>query len=175
MSMVPLLGHMLAAKRTPSFVSPALTPSSASRSSGCTETMRGSPSASASRAAFNTAPRAQPPPIQPATMVPSGRMIALAPALAAVTDTVRTTVARTNVSSAALSRATSSITSTWALIRMFLELRQIRLELEQAAQRIGGRIEIDMRQGGLDAGGLGRIAPPRHHRIEPDDAAAAPA
>ena len=33
--------------------------------------MRGSPSASASRAAFNTAPRAQPPPIQPATMAPS--------------------------------------------------------------------------------------------------------
>src|SRR5258708_36976993 len=39
-------------------------------------------------------------------------MIALAPALAAVTDTVLTTVARTNVSSAALSRATRSITST---------------------------------------------------------------
>ena len=31
--------------------------------------------------------------IQPATIVPSGRMIALAPAFAAVTDTVRTTVA----------------------------------------------------------------------------------
>ena len=114
--MVPLLGHMLEAKRTPSRFSPGLTPSSANRFSGCTETMRGSPSASASRAAFNTAPRAQPPPIQPATMVPSGRMIAFAPAFAAVTDTVRTTVASTNACSAAFICATRSITSTWAVI-----------------------------------------------------------
>ena len=114
--MVPLLGHMLLAKRMPSRFSPGLTPSSASRSSGCTETMRGSPSASASRAAFSTAPRAQPPPIQPATMVPSGRMIALAPAFAAVTDTVRTTVASTNACSAAFICATRSITSTCAVI-----------------------------------------------------------
>ncbi len=85
-------------------------------SSGCTDTMRGSPSSSASRAAFSTAPRAQPPPIQPATMVPSGRMIALAPAFAAVTDTVRTTVASTNGCSADFICATRSITSTCALI-----------------------------------------------------------
>ena len=85
-------------------------------SSGCTDTMRGSPSASASRAAFNTAPRAQPPPIQPATIVPSGRMIALAPAFAAVTDTVRTTVASTNACSADFICATRSITSTCAVI-----------------------------------------------------------
>src|SRR5258705_8271124 len=39
-------------------------------------------------------------------------MMALAPALAAVTDTVRTTVASTKVSSAAFNRATRSITST---------------------------------------------------------------
>jgi hypothetical protein len=74
--------------------------------------MRGSPSASASRAALSTAPRAQPPPIHPAAMLPSERITALAPALAAVTETVRTTVARTKASSAAFSRLTRSITST---------------------------------------------------------------
>src|ERR1700686_828907 len=238
-SMVPLLGHMFSAKRTPSRFSPALTPSSASRFSGCTETIRGSPSASASRAALSTAPRAQPPPIQPATTFPSGRMIALAPALAAVTDTVLTTVARTNVSSAALSRATRSITSTClvtgvapsafasplplagevdALARarrvgeisplgqpvlrrhphpdppphagegvhfhcryichlisshLTSQLCQIGFKLGQAFERVGGRVEIDMGQRGLDAGGDRRIAVPRHHRIKPDDAAAA--
>src|SRR5712664_4598937 len=172
-SMVPLLGHMLEANRTPSLASPGLTPSSARRFSGCTETMRGSPSASASRAALSTAPRAQPPPIQPATMVPSGRMIALAPAFAAVTETVRTTVARTKVSSAAFSRATRSITSTCAVIGVSSEFRQIGFKLGQAFERIGGRVEIDMRQCGLDARGNRCIALPRQHRIEPDDAAAA--
>jgi hypothetical protein len=63
---------------------------------GCTETSRDLPSASASRAAFSTAARAQPPPIQPSEMVPSGRITALAPALAAVAATVRTTVASAN-------------------------------------------------------------------------------
>src|SRR6267378_757225 len=173
-SMVPWLGHILLAKRMPSRFSPGLTPSSASKSCGCTDTMRGSPSANASRAAFNTAPRAQPPPIQPATMVPSGRMIAFAPAFAAVTDTVRTTVARTNASSAALSWVTRSITSTCLVIGLPpSELRQIGLKLGQAFERIGARVEIDMRQCCLDAGSLGRIALPRHHRIEPDNAAAA--
>jgi hypothetical protein len=52
--------------------------------------------ASASRAALSTAARAQPPPIQPSDMVPSGRITALAPAFAAVAATVRTTVARAN-------------------------------------------------------------------------------
>src|SRR5258705_13302498 len=239
MSMVPLLGHIFSAKRTPPRFSPGLTPSSASRFSGCTETMRGSPSASASRASFTSAAGAHPPPINPATIVPSGRMIALAPALAAVTDTVLTTVARTNVSSAALSRATRSITSTClvmgvapsafasplplagevdALARarrvgeisplgqpvlrrhphpdppplagegvhfhcgyichlvsshLTSQISQIGFKLGQALYRVGGRIEIDMGQCGLDAQGLGRIAFPRHHRIEPDDAAPA--
>jgi len=60
-----------------------LDPSSASKSSGCTDTMRGSPSATLARGLQHRAPRAAAA-IQPATMVPSGRMIALAPALAAV-------------------------------------------------------------------------------------------
>src|SRR4029077_11706610 len=62
------------------------------------------------------APRPPPPPIHPATIVPSGRMIALAPAFAAVTDTVRTTVASTKVCSADFICATNSITSTCAVI-----------------------------------------------------------
>ena len=74
--------------------------------------MRGSPSINASRAAFRTAPLAQPPPIQPATIVPSGRMIAFAPALAAVTETVRTTVASTKACSVAFIRATRSMVRT---------------------------------------------------------------
>ena len=49
----------------------------------------------ASLAAFRTAARAQPPPIQPSLIVPSGRITALAPAFAAVAATVRTTVAST--------------------------------------------------------------------------------
>ena len=117
MSIVPWLGHMFLANLTPSRCSPGFTPSSSSRSSGWIETSRDLPSASASRAAFSTAPRAQPPPIQPAAIVPSGRMTALAPALAAVTETVRTTVASTKGSSAAFSRDTRSSTSTWAVMR----------------------------------------------------------
>jgi hypothetical protein len=60
------------------------------------------PSASASFAALSTAARAQPPPIQPCEMVPSERITALAPALAAVAATVRTTVASTKDSPAVL-------------------------------------------------------------------------
>jgi len=45
---------------------------------------------------LSTAARAQPPPIQPSDSVPSGRITALAPALAAVAATVRTTVASAN-------------------------------------------------------------------------------
>ena len=93
MSIVPWLGHMFLTKRTPSRSSPAATPFACSTSGGSTETSRDWPSASASRAAFITAARAQPPPIQPSDTEPSGRMIAFAPALAAVTETVRTTVA----------------------------------------------------------------------------------
>ena len=62
------------------------------------------PSASASCAALSTAARAQPPPIQPSEIVPSGRITALAPALAAVAATVRTTVASANGSPVGLPR-----------------------------------------------------------------------
>ena len=94
--MVPWLGHMFFTKRTPARSSPAATPCSCSTSGGCTETRRGLPSAIASRAALSTAARAQPPPIQPSEIVPSGRITAFAPAFAAVAATVRTTVASAN-------------------------------------------------------------------------------
>src|SRR5262245_25964111 len=77
-------------------------PGRADSSGGSTETRRDRPSASASLAALITAARAQPPPIQPSEIVPSGKITALAPALAAVAATVRTTVASTNGSPAAL-------------------------------------------------------------------------
>ena len=99
--MVPWLGHMFFTKRTPARSSPAATPCSCSASGGCTETRRAWPSAIASRAALTTAARAQPPPIQPSEIVPSGRITAFAPAFAAVAATVRTTVASANGSPAA--------------------------------------------------------------------------
>jgi len=43
-----------------------------------------------------TAARAHPPPIQPSSIDPSGAIRALAPAFAAVTEIVRTTVASAN-------------------------------------------------------------------------------
>ena len=49
------------------------------------------------RAALTTAARAQPPPIHPSSIEPSGPIKALAPAFAAVTEIVRTTVASANV------------------------------------------------------------------------------
>src|SRR3569832_569247 len=86
MSIVPLLGHMLLANFTPSRISPALTPSSASKFSGCTDTMRGQPSASASRAAFSTTPHTQPPPNQPTTNKPTNQKNTNTPTNTAVTD-----------------------------------------------------------------------------------------
>src|SRR5262245_4235109 len=165
---------MFLAKCTPSRSSPGLTPSSSSRSSGCTEMSRDWPSASASRAAFSTAPFAQPPPIQPAAIVPSRLITALAPAFAAVTETVRTTVASTKGSSAAFSRETRSIRSTFKLMRasLYLEFGQIGFQFCQALERVGGRIEIDMGKCGLDAGCLRRIVRPSHHGVQPDDTAA---
>src|SRR6202167_37952 len=134
--------------------------------------MRGSPSASAPRAAFSPAPLAQPPPIHPATIVPSGRIMAFAPALAAVTDTVRTTVASTKACSAAFICATRSITSTCAPIS---KPRKVRFERRQALQRVGWRIEVDIWQRRLNTARFGRVTLPSHHRVEPDNAAAAAA
>ena len=87
----------------PSRLSPGRTPFSLRTSGGSTEINRDRPSASASRAARMTAARAQPPPIQPAEIDPSRRITALAPALAAVSETVRTTVATANGSPVAFS------------------------------------------------------------------------
>src|SRR5262245_21397676 len=99
---------MFLAKRTPPRSSSGLWPWPSSSSGGCTDTRRDLPSAKASRAAFKTAARAQPPPIQPSEIVPSGRITAFAPALAAVAATVRTTVASANGSPLAFMAETRS-------------------------------------------------------------------
>src|SRR5580693_8565466 len=171
MSMVPWLGHMFLAKRTPPCSSPALWPWPSSTASGATETSRDLPSASASCAAFNTAARAQPPPIQPCEMVPSERITALAPALAAVAATVRTTVASTNDSPDVLRDA---IVSRMSSARFILDLRQIRLERREAFEIVRRREQIDIGQRRLHAARLGRVIAPADQRIEPDDFAATP-
>src|SRR5271170_7221253 len=143
--MVPSLGHMFLAKRTPPFSSPALCPWPSSSSGGCTETSRDLPSASASRAALSTAARAQPPPIQPSEIVPSGKITALAPALAAVAATVRTTVASANGSPADFFDEMMSRTSD---ARFMSESREIRLERGEAVEivRRGEQIDIGQRR-----------------------------
>src|SRR5271169_6127159 len=88
------------------------------------------------RAAFSTAARAQPPPIQPSSIEPSGFISAFAPALAAVTDTVRTTVASANVSPPACRCAARSRT-------LISKPREIGLERREALEIAGGREEID--------------------------------
>src|SRR5580704_6655388 len=170
-SMVPWLGHMFLAKRTPPCSSPALWPWPSSTSSGATDTRRDLPSASASFAAFSTAARAQPPPIQPCEMVPSGRITALAPALAAVAATVRTTVASTNDSPDVLRDAISSRISS---ARFMSHLRQIRLECGEAFQIVRRREQVDIGQRRLHAARLRRVIAPADQRIEPDDFAATP-
>src|SRR5580698_8016931 len=170
-SMVPWLGHMFLAKRTPSCSSPALWPWPSSTSSGATETSRDLPSASASFAAFNTAARAQPPPIQPCEMVPSERITALAPALAAVAATVRTTVASTNDSPDVLRDAMLSRMSS---ARFMSDLRQIGLERGETFQIVRRRKQIDIGQRRLHAARLRRVIAPADQRIEPDDLFAAP-
>src|ERR1700732_4162365 len=105
-------------------------------------------------------------------MLPSGRITALAPALAAVAATVRTTVAIANGSPAAL-RA-------WMMRRMsaaesISDPRQIGFERRQAFEIMGGREQIDVGQRCLHAARLRAIVAPADQRIEPDDAAAAPA
>ena len=83
------------------------------------ETRRTRPSASASLAAFSTAERAQPPPIQPSEIVPSGRTTAFAPALAAVIDTVRTTVASAKGSPLAFFAVTMSrMSAAWFMAQI---------------------------------------------------------
>src|SRR5580704_6486960 len=171
MSMVPWLGHMFLAKRTPPCSSPALWPWPSSTSSGATDTSRDLPSASASFAALSTAARAQPPPIQPCEMVPSGRITALAPALAAVAATVRTTVASTKDSPDVLRDA---MVSRMSSARFISNLRQIRLERCEALEIVRQREQIDIGQRRLHAARLRRVIAPADQRIEPDDLFASP-
>src|ERR1700684_1138552 len=162
---------MFLAKRTPPASSPALWPWPSSTSSGATETSRDLLSASASFAAFSTAARAQPPPIQPCEMVPSGRITALAPALAAVAATVRTTVASTNDSPDVLRDA---MVSRMSSARFMSNLRQIRLERGETFQIVRRREQIDIGQRRLHAARLRGVIAPADQRIEPDDFSTAP-
>src|ERR1700734_2254578 len=171
MSMVPWLGHMFLAKRTPPCSSPALWPSPSSTSSGATDTSRDLPSASASCAALSTAARAQPPPIQPCEMVPSERITALAPALAPVAATVRTTVASTNDSPDVLR---DEILSRMSSARFMSHLRQIGLERGETFQIVRRREQIDIGQRRLHAARLRGVIAPADQRVEPDDFFAAP-
>src|SRR5579862_393995 len=173
MSMVPWLGHIFLAKRTPPCSSPALWPWSSSSPGGWTETSRGLPSAIASRAALSTAARAQPPPTQPSEIVPSGRITALAPALAAVAATVRTTVASANGTPADFRVETISRMSLARFIGS--DLRQIGFECRQTFKIMRRREQVDIGQRRLHAARGRRIVAPADQRIEPDDLFAAPA
>src|SRR5262249_62179325 len=181
-----------------------------------TETRRGLRSWSASRAAARTAARAQPPPIQPSEMVPSARITALAPALAAVAATVRTTVASANGSPFCLRVAARSMTSLRSITldlsvvpaqgrphdhrarkicirplsmgprlrgddivcancNRISDPREVRLERRQAVEIVGRREQVDVGQRRLHAARHRRIVAPADQRVEPYDAAAAPA
>src|SRR5262249_14658039 len=166
MSIEPWLGHMLLAKRTPLFSSPDATPCSASKSGGCTETRRARPSASASRAALSTAARAQPPPIQPSQMVPSGRMTALAPALSPVVATVRTTVANANGLPAAF--RVEMIPRMSPARSMTSDPRQVGLERREARQIVRWREQVDVGKRRLHPPRAGTVIAPADQRIEPD-------
>src|SRR5258708_17995951 len=172
-SMVPWLGHMFLAKRTPARSSPARRPCSSRISRRSTATRRDRPSAIASRAALSTAARAQPPPIQPSDTVPSERITALAPALTAVAATVRTTVASAKGSPLAFICETESMTSPASF--MASDPRQIGLERGEAREIMRRREQIDIGERRLHAARLRGVVPPADQRVEPDDAAAAAA
>src|SRR5215471_21854480 len=171
-SIVPSLGHMFLAKRTPPCSSPDAWPCSSSKSGGCTETRRDFPSVSASLAALRTAVRAQPPPIHPSEIVPSGRMTAFAPALAAVAATVRTTVASANGSPAALRADMMPRMSDARSIKSYPG--EIGLECRKAFEIVRGGKQIDIGQRCLHAARLRAVIAPANQRIEPDNPSAAP-
>src|SRR5262245_20740242 len=171
MSIVPSLGHILLAKRTPPCSSPAVRPCRSSKSGGCTETRRDLPSARASLAALRTAARAQPPPIHPSEIVPSGRIKAFAPAFAAVAATVRTTVASANGSPAALRAEIMPRMSEARSITSYP--CEIRLEGRQAFDIVRRREQVDIWQRRLHAARLRAVTAPADQRIKPDDAPAA--
>src|SRR5262245_6342467 len=172
MSIVPWLGHMFSAKRTPPFSSPGLQPCLSNSSGGSTETRRDRPSARASLAALITAARAQPPPIQPSEIVPSAKITALAPALAAVAATVRTTVASTTGSPAAFRDEMMPRIS----VAFFIKSQRCKIgfQCRQAFEIVRGRKEIDIRQRCLHSARLRRVVPPADQRIEPGNLSAAP-
>src|SRR5215470_408246 len=95
-------------------------------------------------AALRTAARAQPPPIHPSEIVPSGKITAFAPALAAVAATVRTTVASANGSPAALRVEIMRRISEARSMRS--DLCKIGLERREAFEIVGRRKEIDIGQ-----------------------------
>src|SRR5215813_2938884 len=170
MSIVPWLGHMFLAKRTPPSSSPELWPCWSSKSGGCTETRRDLPSASASLAALRTAARAQPPQIHPSEIVPSGKITAFAPAFAAVAATVRTTVASANGSPAALRVEIVRRMSEARFMRS--DPRQIRLERRKTFEIVRRRKKIDIGQRSLHPARLRAVVTPADQRVEPDNAPA---
>src|SRR5262249_57155753 len=128
--------------------------------------------AGASVAVWTAAAGAHPPPIQPSEIVPSGKITALAPALAAVAATVRTTVASTNGSPAALRDEMMTRIS----VAFFIKSQpcKIGFQCRQAFEIVRGRKEVDVRQRCLHSARLRRVVPPANQRIEPDDFPAAP-
>src|SRR6202008_1865808 len=117
--------------------------------------------------------RAQPPPIQPSDMVPSGKITAFAPALAAVAATVRTTVASANGSPAALRAEMMARMSAARSIESYPG--KIGLKSRKAFKIVRGGNQIDIRQCGLHAARLRAVITPANQRIEPDNAPAAAA
>src|SRR5262245_18771530 len=127
-----------------------------------TLTRRASPSSRQRCAAFLTAPRAQPPPTQPAIR-PSAAMIALTPGLAATEATVRTTVANTKGSPFAASSSANLVTSSLADIAVLLRRAPDAAPVQPDSAGCG-RAQTDRH-------GAGR--PPCHPR--PADSPASPA
>src|SRR5271170_5012814 len=138
-----------------------------SASFGAIDTSRDWPSMRHWRAALTTAARAQPPPIQPSSIEPSGPIKALAPAFAAVTETVRTTVASANAWPRAWRRAACSSTP-------ISDSRQIRLERREALETMRGGKQIKVGQRRLHAARAWLESIAAGQRVEPNDAFAAP-
>src|SRR5262249_43251683 len=115
--------------------------------------------------------RAQPPPIQPSEIVPSGKITALAPALAAVAATVRTTVANTNGFPAALRDEMMPRMS----VAFFIESHSCKIgfQCRQALEIVRGCKEVDVWQRRLHSSRLWRVVPPANQRIEPSNLSAA--
>src|SRR5262245_40440459 len=97
-------------------------------------------------------------------------MTALAPALAAVAATVRTTVASANGSPLALRVEMTSRMSVAS--SMASDPGQIGLERRETFEIVRRREQVDVGQGSLHAARLRAVIAPADQGIEPDDAAA---